>query len=67
MTQNREWLIHQRGHAAIQTDLDRLEKGADRSVNNNKGKCKVLHLGTNNSRHQYTSWKVARQESWGSG
>ncbi|GAB0182330.1 mitochondrial enolase superfamily member 1 [Grus japonensis] len=42
------------GHAAIQRNLDRLEKWADRSlVEFNKGKCKVLHLGRNTPRHQY--------------
>jgi len=42
------------GCVAIQTDLYRLERWADRNLLNfNKGKCKVLHLGRKNPRHQY--------------
>ncbi|KAK4830060.1 hypothetical protein QYF61_008398 [Mycteria americana] len=42
------------GHAAIQRDLDRLEKWSNRNLMNfNKEKFKVLHQGRNNSRHQY--------------
>ncbi|KAK4823861.1 hypothetical protein QYF61_007509 [Mycteria americana] len=42
------------GCAAIQRNLDRLEKWVARNlVQFNKGKCKVLHLGRNNPRHQY--------------
>ena len=42
------------GHAAIQRDLGRLEKWADRNLTNfNQEKCKVLHLGRNNPMHRY--------------
>ena len=41
------------GHAAIQRDLDRLEKWADRNpIKFNSEKCKVLHLRRNNPSHQ---------------
>ncbi|GAB0178750.1 mitochondrial enolase superfamily member 1 [Grus japonensis] len=40
------------GCAAIERDLDRLEKGANWNLKKfNKEKCKVLHLGKNNSMH----------------
>jgi len=41
------------GCAAIQRDLGRLEKWADRNILKfDKEKCKVLHLGRNPPRHQ---------------
>ena len=42
------------GCAAIQRDLDRLERWADRNLMKfDKGKGRVLHLGRNNPMHQY--------------
>uniref|UniRef100_A0A8B9CCP8 Reverse transcriptase domain-containing protein n=1 Tax=Anser brachyrhynchus TaxID=132585 RepID=A0A8B9CCP8_9AVES len=42
------------GCAAIQWDLNRLVNRVGRnSMKYNKGKCRVLHLGKNNPRHQY--------------
>lgn len=42
------------GWAAMQRDLDRLENWTERNAMKlNKGKCTILHLVTNNPRHQY--------------
>lgn len=42
------------GSAAIQQDLSRLERWAGRNLlKYNEGKCRVLHQGKNNPRHQH--------------
>jgi len=47
MTQSWEgWLIHWKGCAAVQQDLERLESWAERNLmKSNKGKCRVPHAG----------------------
>ncbi|KAJ7412483.1 hypothetical protein WISP_96016 [Willisornis vidua] len=41
-------------HAALQNNLSRWERWAQqKGLKFNTGKCKVLHLGKNNTRHQY--------------
>ncbi|KAJ7395657.1 hypothetical protein BTVI_153008 [Pitangus sulphuratus] len=52
----KEWVIPE-GCVALQRDLDRWEKWAEKNILNfNKGKCKVLHLRRNNPMHQYRRW-----------
>lgn len=51
-----ETKLGQGGHAAIQRDINELEKWAKRNLMQfNKGKCKVFHLGKNNPIHEYIS------------
>ena len=53
------------GRAAIQRDLNRLEKWADRNLMKlNKEKHKVLHLGRNNPMHQCVLWATQLENSF---
>ncbi|KAK4827299.1 hypothetical protein QYF61_016526 [Mycteria americana] len=55
MIQNlEEWLLHKRVLLPLSV-LSRLEKWRNRNLMKfSKGKCKLLPLGRNNPRHQYT-------------
>ncbi|RMC01104.1 hypothetical protein DUI87_22370 [Hirundo rustica rustica] len=52
------------GCAALRKDLNRLERWAKRNLlKSSKGKCRILHLGRSNLRHQHrlgvTRWEAA--------
>lgn len=52
-----------KGRAAIQRDLGKLEKWANRNVMKfNKENYEVLHLGRNNSLHQYMMGSIGSKE-----
>ena len=60
------------GCAAIQRDLDRLERWAEKNLMKfNTGKCRVLHPGRNNLMYQYRLradlplWPRRPTVSWG--
>lgn len=50
------------GPAAIQRDLDGLERRTDGNLTKLKEKCKVLHPGRNNPMYQYTLGPEQRRE-----
>ena len=51
------------GMAAIQRDLDKLEKWTDGNLMKlNKSKCKLLHLGWDNPMQQYRPWQTVQQK-----
>lgn len=53
------------GHAAIQKDLDRLEKWAHRNLRQlNKRKCQILNQGRNKPRHYYRMGNPQREDIW---
>jgi len=53
--------------AAVQRDFGRLEKWPDRNLGKfNKGKCKVLPPGRNNTIHQYMLGAEQLERTWGS-
>ncbi|KAJ7413890.1 hypothetical protein WISP_87826 [Willisornis vidua] len=55
LVQNWEGVAHTSGGcAALQTDLDRLERWAEKNLQKfSRGKCRVLHLGRNNPENRY--------------
>lgn len=53
------------GDAAIQKDLNRLEECAGRNpMKLNKGRCKALHPGRNNPRHQHLLMATQMESSF---
>ena len=58
------------GCAALQKDLSRLERWAENCLRFNRGKCRVLPLGSNNPMDQHslglTCWEAALwRRTWG--
>lgn len=49
-----------KSHAVIQHNLDRL---SDKNLKVQQGKLEVLHMGKNNSRHQYMLWVTQTESS----
>jgi len=53
-----------KGMAAIQRDLDKLKKWADRNLLKfNESKCKILHQDWNNPMQQYRPWHTVYEEA----